>query len=219
MADQVPLYALNPPQADALAARDDTLRMDLDEGLRFAHLMGDDTRRAVDEAAVTVLALVEELRESGLVPGERYDQLVEAARVQESAKQDERLKLYIYDDNDKYQVECPPIPCGELMHLCRGRCCTLHFPLSPQDLREKVVKWNYLRPYLIRQRDTDGYCVHNDPESHGCGIYHHRPSVCRSYDCRNDKRIWLDYEKRIPAVNPALTPKQEPVPPGLVLVD
>ena len=42
-----------------------------------------------------------------------------------------------------------------------------------------------------------------------------RPRVCRSYDCRSDERIWLDYEKRIPApienatLQPELPPESE----------
>lgn len=62
-----------------------------------------------------------------------------------------------------------------------------------------MVRWDYGQPYLIRQRASDGYCVHNDPQSHGCTVHAHRPRVCRGYDCRQDKRIWIDYEQRIPA--------------------
>ena len=40
--------------------------------------------------------------------------------------------------------------------------------------------------------------VHNDPTGHGCTAYTQRPSVCRRYDCRDDARIWEDYEQRIP---------------------
>lgn len=30
-------------------------------------------------------------------------------------------------------------------------------------------------------------------------MYAARPAVCRSYDCRDDPRIWSDYARRIPA--------------------
>src|SRR5258707_619120 len=83
---------------------------------------------------------------------------------------------------------------AELIPLCRGRCCTLHFPLSNQDLDEHIVKWQYLRPYIIKQRPDDHYCVHSDPETRGCTVYANRPRICRTYDCRNDKRIWVDFE-------------------------
>jgi hypothetical protein len=42
--------------------------------------------------------------------------------------------------------------------------------------------------------------VHNDPSDHACTVHAHRPRVCRKYDCRDDKRIWLDYARRIPQV-------------------
>jgi len=101
---------------------------------------------------------------------------------------------------DKYALkDLPQIDCETRIPLCRGRCCKLHFSLSFQDLTENVVKWDYARPYRILQRVTDGYCVHNDPDTKGCGVYDNRPAICRTYDCREDSRIWLDFEKRIPA--------------------
>jgi len=102
----------------------------------------------------------------------------------------------------KYETTSPMIPCAELIPLCGARCCTLSFALSTEDLDEGVIRWDYGQPYLIRQRASDGYCVHNDPDSHGCTVHQHRPRVCRGYDCRKDKRIWIDYEQRIPAPAP-----------------
>jgi Fe-S-cluster containining protein len=57
------------------------------------------------------------------------------------------------------------------------------------------------RPYLIAQ-GADGYCRHLDRCTCRCTVREHRPLPCRGYDCRNDKRVWLDFEKRI--VNPEL---------------
>ena len=87
----------------------------------------------------------------------------------------------------------------ELMPICKARCCKLSFALSTEDLDEGVIRWDYGQPYRIRQRASDGYCVHNDPRSGGCTVHQHRPAICRRYDCRNDTRIWTDYEARIPA--------------------
>ena len=33
-------------------------------------------------------------------------------------------------------------------------------------------------------------------------LYRRRPVACRAYDCRNEKRIWVDFEKKL--VNPNL---------------
>jgi Fe-S-cluster containining protein len=99
----------------------------------------------------------------------------------------------------KYEAEGASPPCAELMPICEARCCTLSFALSTEDLDEGVIRWDYGQPYLIRQRASDRYCVHNHPDSHGCTVHELRPRVCRVYDCRKDDRIWLDYEQRIPA--------------------
>jgi Fe-S-cluster containining protein len=64
--------------------------------------------------------------------------------------------------------------------------------LSVQDIQEGVVRWDYLHPYTIA-RAPSGYCTHCRPDL-GCGVYEHRPAVCRGYDCRADKRIWADFE-------------------------
>jgi Fe-S-cluster containining protein len=100
---------------------------------------------------------------------------------------------------DKYRVdpaELPDIPCAELLHLCRARCCTFRFALSQQDLDEGVVRWDAGDPYYIAQ--SDGACVHLDDER-GCTIYPHRPRPCRVFDCREDRRIWRDFTQRVPA--------------------
>jgi Fe-S-cluster containining protein len=197
-----------------MADRDDLLRTDLAHGLRFLHKMGDETRRAVYETALTVLALVEELRETGRIEDAEHARRVAQAEIAELARVKENSRVRMELRVDKYAItDLPDIPCDELIPLCRGRCCTLHFSLSKQDLNERVVKWNYQFPYVIRQRE-DGYCVHNDPATRGCTVYEHRPATCRSYECRNDKRIWVDFEKRIPVVDPRLEPRDAPVPFG-----
>jgi Fe-S-cluster containining protein len=101
-------------------------------------------------------------------------------------------------DEDKYTTASSDVDCAARFHLCQARCCRLRFALSPQDLDEGIVRWEYSRPYLIAQR-PDGFCVHNQRETGGCGVYANRPIACRAYDCRTDKRIWQDFEARIPA--------------------
>jgi Fe-S-cluster containining protein len=44
--------------------------------------------------------------------------------------------------------------------------------------------------------------VHWDRDSGGCTIHAQRPHICRQYDCRNDKRVWLDFEQRVAAPMP-----------------
>ncbi len=117
----------------------------------------------------------------------------------------------IGDYGDKYALDnTPEIDCASRWELCKGICCRLEFSLSQQDLDEGVVTWNRNRPYL-RASGEQGRCVHQDCESGACGIYLQRPAPCRTYDCRSDKRIWIDFEAR--QVNPAIL---EPGWPGWI---
>lgn len=203
------------PTLEQIAARDAALREDLDDGLRFTHLMGDVTRREVYQTAVTVFALIEELKASGAIDDGEHDARTMALQSKEVERLGDHLHIMMELRVDKYAItDLPDVDCDARIPLCRGRCCTLHFPLSKQDLDERVVKWDYLKPYIIRQSEADGYCVHNDRQTKGCTVYHHRPAVCRTYTCKNDKRIWIDFDKRIPAIDPSFEPKVVPVPHG-----
>src|SRR5215510_4015871 len=72
---------------------------------------------------------------------------------------------------DKYNAAAADVSCAELIPLCGARCCQLSFALSTEDLDEGVIRWDYGQPYLIRQRASDGYCVHNHPDSHACTVH------------------------------------------------
>lgn len=94
------------------------------------------------------------------------------------------------------------IDCGNRLHLCQAACCRLPFALSQEDVEEGLVSWDLGQPY-INARGADGSCQHLQRESCGCGVYEHRPIPCRGYDCREDKRIWLDFGERV--INPEIT--------------
>ncbi len=124
------------------------------------------------------------------------------------------------DPIDKYAIESPQVPCEELMPICQARCCRMSFGISTQDLDEGVIQFDYGQPYMIRQRQSDGYCVHNDPTTHGCTVHGQRPRVCRKYDCRDDDRVWADFEKRIPASTvAAMFQRPEPEPREIPLTE
>jgi Fe-S-cluster containining protein len=108
-----------------------------------------------------------------------------------------RLRQYV----DKYAVPSADIDCAALLPLCHGRCCALSFDLSAQDLDEGVVRWELEAPYRIRH-ERDGYCTHLDRAGGGCAIYAQRPAPCRGFDCREDRRVWLDFAARVPAPMP-----------------
>jgi Fe-S-cluster containining protein len=163
------------------------------------------TTQQATEASAQTYALAELLIAKGVLG---MDELDRARRAVEErlavAVQEAGMGVQLADEPDKYAVpgdETVQIDCASRYELCRGACCRLRFALSEQDIHEGAVRWELAAPYLNRQR-ADGMCVHNDPGTYRCGVYEQRPGVCRRYDCRQDKRIWLDFEAR--QVNPDL---------------
>src|SRR5829696_5978976 len=173
-------------------------------GLMFTHSLISETSRQVLEAATDTFALADLLVEQGVI-----DKDVLAARraaVHTTLlKEIERsgLGLFVnHEHEDKYQLtDLPEINCAERVHLCKAACCTLRFPLSRQDVEEGLARWDFGRPYW-NLTDGTGYCVHCAPGKRHCKIYENRPAPCRLYDCREDKRIWADFENMV--VNPDL---------------
>ena len=94
------------------------------------------------------------------------------------------------------------IDCHNRVHLCRAACCRLPFALSKQDIREGIVHWDLGQPYLIAH-DGNGTCGHLDPTTRACTVWDQRPVPCRAFDCREDERIWLDFEKMV--INPKVS--------------
>ena len=187
------------PTTPSVEPRDASVS-DMEDGLRFGHIMAMEARLDVADVSARVLALTEELAGRGLVNLRKLSERMDRLRDEERKREQDRAMVHIAPHTDKYAArELPSIDCAALIPICHGRCCRLSFPLSFQDLDERVVQWDYRRPYHIRQRPQDGYCVHSQPETRGCTVYAQRPTICRTYDCRRDKRIWLDFEQRIPA--------------------
>jgi hypothetical protein len=108
-----------------------------------------------------------------------------------------RVELKVVED--KHAVASPPIDCASLIHLCHARCCSFRVILSEADVREGKLRWELHEPYVLA-RGRDGYCTHL--RETGCECYDDRPATCRSYDCREDKRVWIDFEQKIPAPMP-----------------
>jgi hypothetical protein len=173
-------------------------RAAVEGALRFVNRQLADGRAAQAGAETTLRALVETLVAVGALPqGEferRRQRMLDSAALAD--KEEPLVKLG--EPVDKYALgPLPDIDCAALMPLCKARCCTLTVWCSVQDLDERVVQWDYSRPYQLRRRD-DGYCGHSEPATFRCTIYAQRPAVCRTYDCRNDRRIWRDFARRIP---------------------
>lgn len=173
------------------------------QGFLHANRQLDTGMLKVYEASAYIYALVELLVAKGLIGIEELDarkKLVEKRLALSFQEANLGLKIQT-PEIDKYSLENEVhIDCAERLHLCQGACCKLGFLLSWQDVQEGI-RWDLGRPFLIA-RGADGYCVHLDRQAGRCRIYERRPVVCRTFDCRNDRRIWLDFEEGI--INPNL---------------
>ncbi|MGD0003980.1 MAG: YkgJ family cysteine cluster protein [Anaerolineaceae bacterium] len=170
---------------------------ELERGLRFTHVMMTVNQDQGNEAVAYVQALADVLVDKGILKHEELEEPLEKARQEVAEVLMPRVRLA--DMGNKYaEGQAVEIDCFALLPLCHARCCTFKFFLTKQDLDEGVARWDYGNPYWIKQA-ADGYCIHSDPQTRACTIHGKRPHVCRQYDCRRDKRIWIDFEKRIPA--------------------
>ncbi len=110
-----------------------------------------------------------------------------------------RVRLSMVDD--KYTVESPEIDCASRIALCGARCCSFDVMLSKQDLDERKLPFVIDQPYMLPRDPASKRCACMD-DAGACTAYEYRPATCRTYDCREDRRVWLDYEARIPAPLP-----------------
>ncbi len=190
-------------------------RTELEHAIRHLSVALEDARDLVLQLAGQVVALQEQLAERQVIDADAVTAaipgLVNGIRLADARSG--RLRLELADGiPDKYSTLSPDVPCAELLHLCKARCCTFYFCLSSQDLEEGVVRWDLGQPYRNRRR-AGGACSHLDPDSFACHVYDHRPAPCRMFDCRGDARIWTDYEQRIPAPIDAVADADEPMTP------
>lgn len=181
-------------------------------GLMYAHDRANANTSELEEAAATIEALVELLVEAGLPP-ERLEEARARAVQRVRRRFIERGMAVARQDFDVTKREFPDgvaIDCENRIGLCRAACCRLSVGLSGEDVREGILKWDVENPYIL-DRGDDGWCVHMERGSCRCTVYEARPIPCRGFDCREDHRIWLDFEGRVP--NPALA---DPGWPGSV---
>lgn len=179
-------------------ADDPVTAADLEEGLRQLHRMELQTRQSLERIEALVIAAIRVLHRAEIVhekvvQAEAEEQRAQVARAHAS---DEQLQLG--PDVDKYAVEEPAIDCAALLHLCKARCCRYSVALAEADL-DDGLRWEYRRPYEMRRRRDDGYCVYAQPGTFQCEVYAKRPAICRSYDCRTDRRVWEDFAAKKPA--------------------
>lgn len=180
-------------------------REELASGLRYAHFRADANTSKLLEVASFLYAAIDLLSRKGLLDLAELDDHKRTAAANLVQKFTERGMGVAYQkpEMDKYTFDrSAKIDCENRIPMCRASCCKLPFALSKQDVEEGIVRWDFSAPYMIAH-GPNGYCQHMDQEKNCCSVYEHRPVPCRGYDCREDKRIWLDFEQRIP--NPRLS--------------
>jgi Fe-S-cluster containining protein len=173
---------------------------DILQGLLYAHTRANLNTIEAHQAQADVQALIEVLIERGVLDREEFDAHREAAAQRLRAEFVEKgMSVAIQEhETSKYEfTDEPEIDCASRVHLCKAACCRLSFALSKEDVEEGVVRWELGRPYMIAQT-SERRCVHLDGETQGCGVYEQRPFTCRKYDCRNDLRVWEDFEGMVP---------------------
>lgn len=174
-------------------------RGEVDDGLRFAHLCDAHLQGRLAELSANFNALVETLIGEGALPLDAYERRRALTIARENQRSENDPQVILNEEPDKYALtDLPVIDCASKLPVCKARCCTLEVALSLQDLNERSLRWAYRRPYVLEMRKDDGYCVHSDGERR-CTVYAQRPAICRTYDCRDDKRIWKDFDNNIPA--------------------
>jgi len=183
----------------------DQMRQEVARGFLDTHNRTIKNAAKALETASFSYALIELLHEKGIISLEELDERQKVVRkrlVEKFAEQEIGVVALQDFDQDKYAYdEEVVIDCDSRLHRCRAACCRLDLALSRKDVEEGIVKWDLARPYMIA-RDPDGYCRHLARDTCRCTVWEHRPIPCRGYDCRKDKRIWLDFEQRL--INPDL---------------
>jgi hypothetical protein len=154
-----------------------------------------------DEASRRFEWLLDALILRGQVP-DRFRTLAKKIQADRDTKVHGAVRpprLSIVDD--KYRVVSPDIDCAARIPLCGARCCSFEVTLSKQDLLERKLPFVIDQPYLLPRDPDTKRCACMDATG-ACVAYDYRPATCRTYDCREDRRVWLDYEARIAAPLP-----------------
>jgi Fe-S-cluster containining protein len=174
------------------------------EGFVNSYFQLDANVMRIYQASVHIYALIDLLVDTGIIKKGDFEKRMALVdkHLKESYKET-RVGVLIHEqaDADKYQLkDLPEIDCESRKHICHTACCGFTFSLSIQDIHEGV-RWNLANPF-VSVRGDNGYCVHWQPDGMRCSLYERRPLSCRTYDCRNDPRIWVDFDKKI--INPEL---------------
>lgn len=86
------------------------------------------------------------------------------------------------------------VPCGGCTLCCRGGEAIILHPEEGDKIENyggHVIFTTHpltKKPcFILKHKAIDGSCTYLGPT--GCGIYHKRPSICRTFDCRKFAKV------------------------------
>lgn len=127
------------------------IHKDLSSGLLYTHTRINANTTKTLEAASFLYALIELLSEKGLLTIEELDERKKevAQRLVERFVESGMGLMYQDPEYDKYTFENEAdVDCLCRLHVCKAVCCKLPFALSKQDVEERIIQWEFGRPYL-----------------------------------------------------------------------
>jgi Fe-S-cluster containining protein len=175
--------------------------MDEELQLKLREMMVADlqTQQGVAELQQQFETLIEIMLAMGTMKPGHAELIKKLRRRVEAAR---KTMVELASEEDKHAVQGEPIDCASRLELCQARCCSFGVVLQRSDVEEGELEWDIDKPYRLA-RDPDGYCRHLGREDGWCQRYEHRPATCRRYSCKEDRRVWIDFEARIPAPLPS----------------
>lgn len=182
-------------EAHRINVLEERLNRQIERGNLFAHTNSSVHATRMNEIESFLYGTIDLLIQEGVLSEkniqERVKQLQEEMQLKnETVHAGVALRI---DPKEQPEEKKEPINCTERIHLCKAVCCQLNFALNTEEIESGKVKWDMGRPYFIRQ-EKDCYCTHNNKDK-GCEIYEDRPKVCKDYTCKDDERIWTNFEK------------------------
>jgi Fe-S-cluster containining protein len=170
-------------------------------GLEYIHSRVSFNTRKTLESSAFLYSLIELLDEKGLISIAEIDERKKkvAGRLIKKFEESRIGLLYQEPGEDKYTFsKNSDIDCAKYLNSCKAVCCKLPFALSKQDVDERILHWEFGRPYLIAH-DGEGYCSHLNQENYKCTAYDHRPLPCRGFSCRENEKwpVWKDFDTKV----------------------
>lgn len=174
------------------------------KGFVNTYFIIDENIARIFQTSVNLYTLIDLLIDKKIIQKKEFAKrrkVIEKQLIESYKKTGIGIRLHDQAWADKYELTSEvEIDCASRIHICKGACCRFIYCLSLQDIHEGI-RWNLGEPFKSLRGDN-GYCMYIKENNLRCSIYEKRPLGCRLYDCRNDRRVWLDFDKKI--INPDL---------------